>query len=287
MISRDHTAPSPSERFLEAYDAVLRQWPVPVEQFDLLSPYGTTHVNVCGPQDAPPLLLLHGGGATSTVWFANVKELSAAHRVYAIDTLGDAGRSVHDGKPIASRDDLMDWLDAVLRSLGERRVDICGHSYGAWIALNYALHAPQNVRRLALLDPTQCFAGFSFNYLRHAVPVILQPNAARNRAYLTWETGGMQLDPAWRDLFALSATFPKSKVVAARKVVPEQLRTLTTPTLVLLADLSKAHDIRRVEAKGRKSLPQAEFQTLPGASHHTLPMVPAAEVNRRLVEFLS
>jgi pimeloyl-ACP methyl ester carboxylesterase len=287
MAAFDHPAPSPSAQFTEAYDAVLRQWPVPVEQFELLSAYGTTHVNACGPQDAPPLLLLHGGGATSTVWFANVKDLSADHRVYAIDTIGDAGRSVHDGKPVKSRDDLMDWLDAVLLGLGTQRVHICGHSYGAWLALNYAMHAPQNVRRLALLDPTQCFASFSFSYLRHAVPVVLQPNAARNRTYLAWETGGVTLDPAWQALFALGASFPKSKVVPARKLLPEKLRNLTTPTLVLLAELSKAHDINRVEAKGRKSLAQATFTTLPGASHHTLPMAPATEVNRRLAEFLS
>ena len=285
MAARDQT-PSPTKQFIEAYEAVLRLWPVPVEQFDLPSPYGTTRVNACGPRDAPPLLLLHGGGATSTVWFANVAELSVTHRVYAVDTMGDAGRSVHDGQPIASRDDLMGWLDMVVRGLELERTDVCGHSYGAWLGLSYALHAPQRVRRLALLDPTQCFANFSFGCLRRAVPVMLRPSMARNRTYREWETGGVTLDPAWTLLFDLGAEFPKSKVVPGRRPGVEQLRSLERPTLVLLAELSRVHDIRRVEANGRKSLRNAGFATLPGATHHTLPMVPATELNRQLVEFL-
>src|SRR5947209_7960122 len=99
--------------FSTAYDAVLAKWPVPVEPVEVGSAYGTTHVNVCGPPDATPLVLLHSGGATSTVWFDNVGDLARDHRVYAVDQINDAGRSVPGGRPVRSRDDLMAWLDAV------------------------------------------------------------------------------------------------------------------------------------------------------------------------------
>jgi pimeloyl-ACP methyl ester carboxylesterase len=62
--------------FYRAYDALLARWPVPVEPVDVASVYGTTRVNVCGPADGEPLVLLHGGGATSTVWSGVVGELS-------------------------------------------------------------------------------------------------------------------------------------------------------------------------------------------------------------------
>lgn len=38
-------------RFLAAHDAVLNQWPVPVDRMDLTSVYGTTRVTACGPVD--------------------------------------------------------------------------------------------------------------------------------------------------------------------------------------------------------------------------------------------
>jgi hypothetical protein len=31
---------------------------------------------------------------SSTAWFANIAELSANHRVYAVDAIGDAGKSI-------------------------------------------------------------------------------------------------------------------------------------------------------------------------------------------------
>ena len=36
----------------------------------------------------------------------------------------------------------MSWLDDVLDQLGLNAAAFCGHSYGSWLALSYALHAP-------------------------------------------------------------------------------------------------------------------------------------------------
>src|SRR3954468_708865 len=86
--------------YFAAYDAVLARWPVAIDAVDVSSPYGTTRVHICGPRDGEPLILLSGGGATSTVWFANVGELSRAHRVYAVDVIGQAGHSVSNGRAV-------------------------------------------------------------------------------------------------------------------------------------------------------------------------------------------
>ncbi|MGW7317753.1 alpha/beta fold hydrolase [Streptomyces sp. NPDC054865] len=273
-------------RFLAAYDAVLDQWPVPVDRMDLTSVYGTTRVTACGPVDGEPLVLLHGGGATSAVWFANVADLSRTRRVYAVDRIGEAGRSLRGGRPIRSVDDLLDWLDGVLDGLGPGRADLCGHSYGGWIALAYALRTPQRVRKVALLDPTQCFAGYKAGYLLRALPLLIRPTAQRARGFLAWETHGAEVDPAWLDLYGLAAEFPRTKVVVGKRPRPQQLRSSTIPTLVLLAGDSRAHDIRRVEAAARLHLPHVETAVLPGLSHHSVPFARAAALNSMLLDFL-
>jgi hypothetical protein len=58
-------------QYFAAYDAVLDLWPVPHETRLITTPYGRTHVISCGPEDAFPLLLLHAGQASSTMWFPN------------------------------------------------------------------------------------------------------------------------------------------------------------------------------------------------------------------------
>ncbi|WP_449062835.1 alpha/beta fold hydrolase [Planomonospora algeriensis] len=279
--------PEAEKRFLAAYQAVLEQWPITTEPIDVRSAYGTTRVQVCGPREGNPLVLLHGGGATSAVWFANVAALGSAHRVYAVDQIGEPGRSVHDGRPIRDQRDLMDWLESTFEGLGLDRADLCGHSSGGELALGFALHAPQRVRRLALIDPTRCFTGFSPRYLAHALPVLLRPTAGRVRVFIDWETDGAPLDPAWLRLYVSGAVdFPSSKVVVGRRPDAARLRASETPTLVLPAERSRAHDVRRLVAGVRRLMPQARTVTLAGVSHHAAPAWRPEELNRRLLEFL-
>ena len=80
--------------YLAAYDAAMRLWPVPYDEKDIVTRFGTTHVIVSGPKDAPPLVLLHGYMATSAMWSSNIADFSKRHRVYAVDVMGQPGKSV-------------------------------------------------------------------------------------------------------------------------------------------------------------------------------------------------
>ena len=82
-----------SAGFQARYEAVLTKWPVPHERVDIQNPFGTTSLNVCGLPDGAPVVLLPGGRSTSAGWYATVGALATAHRVYAIDVPGDAGRT--------------------------------------------------------------------------------------------------------------------------------------------------------------------------------------------------
>ncbi|WP_031015580.1 alpha/beta fold hydrolase [Streptomyces sp. NRRL F-5727] len=273
--------------FLAAYDAMLRRWPADVTSIDVPSPYGSTRVHVCGPEAGAPLVLLPGGGTTSMAWFRNVEDLGRHHRVYAVDVMGDVGHSVNDGTPLRGAADLTAWLDALLDGLGLGETRLCGHSYGASIALRYALRAPRRVSGLALLDPVNCFAGPSPRYLLRALPTLLRPTVARQRAFLLWETGRPPEDPGWQDFLDSTTTAVRSKVVALRRPWPKELRACTVPTLVVLAGRSRTHDARRVAARARALLPGADVAVLPDASHHTLPTERPAELNRLLARFLA
>jgi pimeloyl-ACP methyl ester carboxylesterase len=275
--------------FFSAYEKVTAKWPAAREAVEVPTPYGTTYVHVCGPADGPALVLLPGGGgATSASWYAQVGELARTHRVYAVDLVGAPGRSARTGgRPLRAVADLTAWLDALLDGLGIGTAAVGGHSYGAWIALHHALRSPARVRRLFLLDPTGCFAGFKAAYLLRAVPMLLRPSPGRVRAFLEWETAGAALDPDWLRLQEAAAGFPSAKPVTGPRPAPGALRGLDLPVLLLVAANSRTHDASAVAARAAELLPRAEIEVLPDVSHHALPQSAPASLAGRLSGFLS
>ena len=123
------------DRSLAFYDAVLAKWPVAYEEIKVPTRLGPTQVIASGRHDAPPLILLHAAMATATVWRPNVEALSEHFRVYAVDIVGQGGRTVAIRK-IDSRRDYADWLNDLFDGLGIARASIVGNSFGGFIALN-------------------------------------------------------------------------------------------------------------------------------------------------------
>jgi pimeloyl-ACP methyl ester carboxylesterase len=277
-----------AEAFVAAYRAQLARWPLPVTEMDVPGDFGTTRVNVCGPPDGAPLVLMHGAGSTSTAWLASVGALGMNHRVYAVDQMGDAGMSAPSSRPVLDVEDYMSWLDEVLAAVSLPSAAFCGHSYGAWLALNYAMYAPSKVEKLALLDPTECFAGLNLSYRLRAVPVFLRPSAKRARRLIEWEADGVPLDPQTVSLSCLGGgEFLRAKIVMPHPPRADRLWVMNVPTLLLLAEKSRAHDIRMVQANAESALLRLASVVLPGTSHHSLPVIGADDLNRALIDFLA
>lgn len=255
---------------MEAYDALVARWPVPVHEVDVTTSFGRTHALLSGPPGAPPPVLIPGGGATAAVWFAVAGALAADRRVICVDTMGGTGRSVPGARAVRSAADLVAWLDETLDGLHVATADLAGHSYGGWITLRYALDRPHRVRRLALLDPTRCFTGMRASYLLHAVVPLLWPSPARWGAFLDWETGGRGLDPDWREVVVHQGR--PAATVQPRRPSADELGALALPVLVLAA--------------GARVVPDVRVRTLPGVSHHQVPTEHPDRIVAELQAFL-
>ncbi|MFE9742313.1 alpha/beta fold hydrolase [Streptomyces sp. NPDC006477] len=273
--------------FRTAYDEALGRWPGPVDRTHRPTPYGDTRVNSCGPATAPPLVLLPGGGATSTVWGACAAAgLARRYRVHGVDLMGDPGFSVpKPGSPVRSVHDLTSWLDAVLGRIGPRGgsegpVLLGGHSYGAWIAAHYAARYPERIAGLVLLDPTRVFAGLHPGYVLRALPMLVRPTPRQIRSFLAWETGGAALDAAWLRLQEESAAFPTVRPVTGPPPDPAPLRQL--PVHVLLAGRARCHNPGRIGQAIAEVLPEARTEVLTGVSHHAFPLAAADAIARRI-----
>ncbi|MFD3947062.1 hypothetical protein [Streptomyces sp. NPDC058579] len=118
--------------------------------------------------------------------------------------------------------------------------------------------------------------------------MLLRPTPARTDAFLRWETGGgAELDPRGRQLLASAAYFPGTRPVTGPRPTPADLAALKPPTLLLLAERSRAHDSAEVAARARATVPHVETATPAGATHHTLPAGAPPETYERVAAFLT
>lgn len=98
----------------------------------------------------PPLLLIHGFGASTDHWRKNVVGLSQDFEVWAIDLLG-FGRSAKPEIPYSGdvwRDQLHDFITEVIG----QPVVLAGNSLGGYAALCVAAQRPQSAAGLVLIN---------------------------------------------------------------------------------------------------------------------------------------
>ena len=130
--------PQVQTEMMAIYDAKLAQWPTPYETRYVDTSYGKVHVIIGGPEDAPPVLLLNAGQMAGWSWMTNVGALNEQYRTYAIDTIGEPGKSElsninHFPKNGAEWSDL---LVDITNQLGVDKALVVGASNGGFLALN-------------------------------------------------------------------------------------------------------------------------------------------------------
>jgi proline iminopeptidase len=98
------------------------------------------------------VIVVHGGAGLPHEYFhPMLYNLSRYTSLVFFDRRADM-LSATSGRGMAPITEMSDDIDALRKKLGLERVTLLGHSFGATIALNYALRYPSNVKRLILVS---------------------------------------------------------------------------------------------------------------------------------------
>jgi pimeloyl-ACP methyl ester carboxylesterase len=253
---------------LRRYEQALANWPVPAEHLRVPTREGDTFVLVCGPDEAPPLLLLHGSGSNATMWMGDVTAWAEHFRVHAVDMIGEPGLSAPSRPPLGSTAYAL-WLDDVLDHLGLDRVAVTGASLGGWLALDYATRRPDRVERLVLLCP----GGVGRQKVGFLVKALLyKPFGQWGVRRSIKAVAGV--DPTTMPEVAEYLTLMFTHFLPRRDRLPvfpdEVLRRLTMPVLVIVGGRDAMFDSSDTAERVKRTVPHATVTLLPDVAHAIL-----------------
>lgn len=282
-------SPEAERRYLRAYEQVLAQWPVAYQELTVPTPFGDTYVVTSGDTHTPPLVLLHATGTSSTGWLSNIGPLSDRHRVFAVDIIGEAGRSKQT-RLLRDRHDCVEWLSSVLDGLELQSALLAGWSFGGWTALAFTVDKPQRVVRTALLAPFGSLAPYAPTVLLFLKVGPYLPMGPPGSLALQMMSPGYQFNDNFARQFILGGRYFKAAdphaSVFPKPFTEEELRSIQTPLLLLVGDRESTFDPRRAVAQARRCIPQVQAQLVPGIGH-MIAMEASDLVNAAMLRFLS
>lgn len=279
-----YNTPEIRARFHAIYDEKMREWPIPYDDLFVDTRYGKVHVIASGSPSAPPLLLLHASGVAGWSWKFNAGELSRHFRVYAVDTIGDAGKSEYNDLAwvLKTRDDQAELYAEITDGLGVRRSYVAGASEGGFIGTNYALVFPERVERLALLGPMG-YTGATGSVVRISLAQFF-PLPAVQQATFRWAFGNHpRIDAEFGEWFTLlmKGTYPAK--VAPLPIPSEVRRTLSVPTMFVFGTRDRLVGSPANARDLVDDIPEVRVEVVE-AGHLMGAEVPE-EINRLLIDF--
>lgn len=234
-----------------------------------------------GPDDAPPLLMLHTAGADARQWHGLMVQPALRERwqLHAFDLPGHGRSPLPEGRPNwhwrLTEDDYLQWVLGYLDACGLQRVVLMGCSMGSAIGLALLARAPERFAGALLLEAPYHSPGRRSPYLNH-------PEVHGGRLGAAWV--GSLLSPASPQVLRDRATWIYSQ--AAPGVYDGDLAFYSddfdahahtaaidatrTPLWLLTGDYDYSATPAD-SARVAQEVPGAQFKALPGFGH--FPMV--------------
>ena len=240
-----------------------------------------------------PLVFIHAGGLDQQMWEQQVKTFSKKYKVITYDIRGH-------GKSQNTKDQLLEIEDlkAVLAKEGITQFHLVGLSFGAIIALDYALNKPGQVQKLILASPSLVgfqeknaeFLGIMTKYVAaiqagkttEVVDYLVQLNALGTKAELPAELEGYVRNSVSQYVRQGNhLRIPKLKTLDPLS----QVQSLSLPSLVIYGEQDFAFIKENAKALDGK-LPKSQLLSIPDAAH-LINMEQAALFNEKVLAFLN
>lgn len=227
------------EEILALYDKQLKRLENVYSDKWISTSFGETHVIETGNLEGEPLLVFHGGNATTAYNLLACDFLMKDFHIYAVDTIGHPGKSAEVSLSPKNYD-YGKWAGEVISQLGYESICCFGGSFGAGIIAKTMCAAPDKVKKAVLYVPSGIKNAPAINSISMMFPMIMywitHEDKWLRKCMLPMAVTEENITEDIYETAKLSINYSKVKSGMPSDVAEKDMKQCNAPTLVMAAE---------------------------------------------------
>lgn len=257
-------------KILALYDEQLRRLQCQYSDVWVNTSFGKTHIVETGNLNGEPLLVFHGGNATSAYNLLIFDFMFSDFHIFAVDTIGHPGKSAETCLS-AKGYDYGKWACEVIEKLGFSSMACCAGSFGAGILAKAMCVAPEKIKKAVLYVPSGIKNAPAISSAGMMFPMIMYW-FIRKDSWLKKTILPMALteENISRDVYQtakLSINFAKVKTGMPSNVSGRLMKNCCAPTLVMAAEKDCLFPGKGVIKRAEKIIPNCTTYLIKARGH--------------------
>lgn len=277
---------SSKNKVLQLYDEQLAELKLPYKDLYVDTSFGKTHLIETGNLAGKPLLVFHGGNATTAYTLLTCGYLFDDYHVYSVDTIGHPGKSSENCLS-PNNYDYGKWASEVVSALGYDKMSCFGGSFGAGILAKMMCVSPEKVQKSVLLVPSGIKNAPAYKSISMMLPMIMywitHKELWLGKCILPMAVTEENIDSDIFETAKCSIDNVKIKTGMPSNVSPRDMEKCKAPTLVMAGEKDCLFPANLVIPQAKAMIQNCTTYVMKGRGHmHHL----TEEEKQNIINFL-
>lgn len=274
------------EEILALYDKQLKRLKGAYSDKWVSTSLGRTHLIETGNSAGIPLLVFHGGNATTAYNLLFCDFLMEDFHIYAVDTIGHPGKSAEVS--LSARNyDYGKWASEVISAIGYESISCFGGSFGAGILAKTMCVSPEKIKRAVLYVPSGIKNAPTINSMSMMFPMIMywitHEDKWLKKCMLPMAVSEENITEEIYETAKLSINHSKVKTGMPSNVAEKHMKKCAAPTLVMAAEKDCLFPAKGVIPRAKRIIKNCTTYLVDGRGHMSSL---TKEEKKMIIEFL-
>lgn len=258
------------EEILALYDKQLKRLKGAYSDKWVSTSLGRTHLIETGNPAGIPLLVFHGGNATTAYNLLFCDFLMEDFHIYAVDTIGHPGKSAEVS--LSARNyDYGKWASEVISAIGYESISCFGGSFGAGILAKTMCVSPEKIKRAVLYVPSGIKNAPAINSMSMMFPMIMywitHEDKWLKKCMLPMAVSEENITDDIYETAKLSINHSKVKTGMPSNVSEKDMKKCKAPTLVMAAEKDCLFPAKGVIPRAKRIIENCTTYLVEGRGH--------------------